>query len=620
MNGKVLWGVMCGLMVLTLALAACGPAATTSTTQTSSTTQTTQTTTSQTTTTGTTTSTPVTSNQPKYGGIYTRVLTADPTRWDPTKSQAITVSHMMLTSNELMQGDWTKGPQGTGETSWQYGFLGDTTLETGELADSWDLPDDTTIIFHIHHGVKFQNRAPANGREVTAQDVVWNMNMQFNYPTAWQTMTYPPAKPATSADTLLPGDARRPTSFKALDKYTVEVKVPAASQALMLLEIGDNAYTNPPEIWNGTGAGQGLGMDKWSQVVGSGPFMVTNYIPGSLVEYTKNADYFETDPLFPGKNYKWPYIAMVRNLIIPDLSTRTAAFRVGKIDTLTAVTLDDKKQLASKNSNIQWVKQVSSTYVASGRLDKQNLPFKDLKVRQALNMAVDKVSYQKNYLQGDGDFLGFPYPSDKAWAKFYTPMDQQPPEVQQLFTYNPDKAKQLLKEAGYPSGFQTKIQVPIAKVDEVAILKADLEKVGVVLNIAPLEPTVYSSVDIANSHDEMFYGSARGVWAPHEQLTTKRGVYSNDAIIDDPYYDQVGTVIARDIVKNPDNYFKTMKAEGVYELASAWAIWMPVQFTYNGWWPWVKNYMGINWTGWAGQYDWYKAIWIDEDLKKSMGY
>ena len=53
---------------------------------------------------------------------------------------------------------------------------------------------------------------------------------------------------------------RRPTSIKALDKYTVEIKVPAASQALMLLEIGDNAYMNPPEGWVGANApGMALG-------------------------------------------------------------------------------------------------------------------------------------------------------------------------------------------------------------------------------------------------------------------------------------------------------------------------------------------------------------------------
>jgi len=103
-------------------------------------------------------------------------------------------------------------------------------------------------------------------------------------------------------------------------------------------------------------------------------------------------------------------------------------------------------------------------------------------------------------------------------------------------------------------------------------------------------------------------------------LQTKKGVYSNYAIIDDPYYDHVQEVIGKDMVKNPDNYFETMKEAGVYELASAWGIWMPNRYSYVMWWPWVQNYFGIVWSGWANISDWYKGIWIDEEMKESMGY
>jgi hypothetical protein len=83
----------------------------------------------------------------------------------------------------------------------------------------------------------------------------------------------------------------------------------------------------------------------------------------------------------------------------------------------------------------------------------------------------------------------------------------------------------------------------------------------------------------------MWYGNGKGIWAPHEQLMTKKGVYSNDAIVDDPYYAEVGKVIARNIVKNSANYFKTMKAEGICELESAWGVWMPMQYQWRMWWP-----------------------------------
>ena len=118
----------------------------------------------------------------------------------------------------------------------------------------------------------------------------------------------------------------------------------------------------------------------------------------------------------------------------------------------------------------------------------------------------------------------------------------------------------------------------------------------------------------------MIYAPAVGLWAPFEQLTTKTGMYSNVAYIDDPYYDQVGKIIGADMVKDPQKYFQTMRDEAKYELASAWAIWFPARYTYNMWWPWVQNYYGVTWAGWANTNDLYKYMWLDTSMKADMGY
>jgi len=561
---------------------------------------------------------------PVVGGTIISVALSDPTAWDPTKAQAIRVGHMQFTSNELMQGNWTKGPQGTGETDWQWGYLCDLGLETGELAESWELPDSTTIIYHLNKNAKYflnpkaEKNSVVNGRAVTAEDVKWNMEMQFNYPTGWQHGTYPADKPGAVTGSVLPGDKRRPSSFRAIDKSTVEVKVPATSQGIMLLEIGDNAYTNPPEIWTSGGD-----MTSWKNVIGSGPWIIDDYVSGSQILYKKNPTYWETDPLYPGKNYTWPYADYVKLLIIPDLATRLTAMRTGKIDILQSVSHDDALPLQQSVKDIQWKKRIGTTWVLSGRLDKQNLPFKDRRVRVALNLAVDKQAWLKDYLKGDGELLAYPYPPLKSWEKYYTPLEQLPAETQEIIKGgNVEKAKQLLKEAGYPNGFKTKVEVwsQQPQPDEASALASYLAKIGVTLEIKVEEVGLWNSIDAANSQEEMWYGQAKGIWAPNEQLMTKRTVYSNDALIDDPYYDQVGEVIARDMVSNPANYYKTMKEAGVYELNSAWAVFMPSPYAYQMWWPWIKNWMGIGWTGWAGSNDWYKSIWIDSNQKKAMGY
>jgi len=98
------------------------------------------------------------------------------------------------------------------------------------------------------------------------------------------------------------------------------------------------------------------------------------------------------------------------------------------------------------------------------------------------------------------------------------------------------------------------------------------------------------------------------------------GPASNLAFIDDRYYDNLLTVVGRDVIKDPKNFQKTLKEGAVYQLASAWGIWMPRPQVYDLWWPWLKDYEGIYWHGWANLTDWYKILWIDQSLKKSMGY
>jgi peptide/nickel transport system substrate-binding protein len=539
---------------------------------------------------------------PKRGGTMTVALPADWAAWDPTKAQAIRVGHMFFTSSKLIQGDWTKGPQGNGQTTWEWGYLGDVGLLSGELAERWETPDANTIIYHIRKGVKFHNKPPVNGREVTAEDVVWNINMQFTYPTAWQAMAYPESS------------GLRPTSVKALDRYTVEVKTPANSRDLMLLEIGCNMYTNPPEIWTNGGD-----MSDWTKVIGSGPWMITNYVAGSEITLSRNPDYFEKDPLHPDQSL--PYLDTLKILIIPDLATRLTALRTGKIDWLREQLPDDAKALLGSNKDLQWSRRIGLSWIASGRMDKANLPFKDIRVRRAMNLAVDKQAILRDYLKGEGVLLGYPYPPTKAYEKYFTSLEQLPADAQELFTgYNPDKAKQLLADAGFPNGFKTKIQGQVAQADEMSMIQSYLAKVGIDMQIQTLDPGQFVAIDAANSHDEMWYGQGRGIWAPNEMLMTKKGMYSNDAIIDDPYYDKVQNVVAEDMVGNPDNYFKTMKEAGVHELQSAWGIFVPVPYQYNLWWPWTQNYYGINWTGWAGVWQWTKYLWLDQNLKKTMGY
>lgn len=97
--------------------------------------------------------------QPQYGGTATLVLNADVTYFDEVKGGNygghVYAPTTKLTHNDLLQGDWTKGPAGTNETNWINGGDNRMDQKTGCLADSWEIPELGTIIFHIREGVRW---------------------------------------------------------------------------------------------------------------------------------------------------------------------------------------------------------------------------------------------------------------------------------------------------------------------------------------------------------------------------------------------------------------------------------------------------------------------------------
>jgi len=512
---------------------------------------------------------------------------------------------MQLTSNELIGGDWTLGPQGTGDTDWALGWLGDMKLEAPELCD-WELPDDTTIIWHLKEGVKFQNKEPANGREMTADDIVFNINYQFNNEGCWQAGEYPVGNPY------------RPTSWTALDRYTVEIKFQSHdAQSLMLPEIGDNVYVSPPEVWTSGGD-----MNDWTKAIGSGPWILTDYITGSSITYSRNDDYFETDPIYAsaGENYQWPYLDTLKYLVIPDASTRIAALRTAELDFLQSVGRDDAAVLKSSVPDLEWKQGFAmTTNIAAGKITQP--PFDDIRVRRALNMAINKQEIVDDYYDGEAALIGYPFPPGESWAKVYTPFEDQPKEVQEIFTYNPEMAKELLTDAGYPDGFKTTITCTAVTSDELSLVKEYWAAINVELELDVLEGGAWNGVWMSHGYDGMIYAPGLGSWAGVEQdMMTRPGFFANISEIDDPHTQEFKAQIAKYVLDDPDKMLAAKKDYAIWELQQAWGVFMPAPYQYNAWYPWVRNFYGINWTGGAGSWDWTKAIWIDQSMKTSMGH
>ncbi len=504
------------------------------------------------------------------------------------------------TNEDLIGGDYAKGLGGAKTTS----FIG-SGMQFNEgamgnlLCEKWEIKDAKTLFFYIRKGVKWQNKAPVNGRDFTASDVVFNFQRAM-------------VKPSYIASSSPAG--REPTSFTAVDNYTVKVecKTPADA-AYWVSRLGELIKMVPPEVIN-----QYKDMKDWKNVVGTGPFTLTDMVPNSVSTFQKNPNYWGYDPLHP--KYKLPYVDTVKLLIIEDQATREAAIRSARVDIFAndQIEYESYQSLKKSSPDIQWARQLQlSPYVIFMRLDKPDLPFKDIRVRQALSMAIDRKTIVDKFYSGDADILCFPLCNITDLADLYTPLDKMPQAAQDLYKFDQAKAKKLLADAGYPSGFKTSIVCWNINVDMLSLIKAYWAQIGVDLTLDVKEYTVYSSIARGRTHEQMVYnylGTTPNTWDLKWGIP---GLQQNMSYIDDKRVNDTYNTIW-------NNYFDVAKRKAAvrdlfpYTIEQAWFIQPPNPYVYEAWWPWVKNYHGEVNVGYMDNYNAGIWVWLDQALKKKI--
>ncbi|MDO8687370.1 MAG: ABC transporter substrate-binding protein, partial [Dehalococcoidales bacterium] len=405
--------------------------------------------------------------KPRYGGTFSWAITTNPNGWDealpsvtPYGSQINWMGH---TNEELLEGRWEAGPAGTNEIGWNStGYWGNPDFYRGNLAESWEFPDNTTIIFHIRKGVRWALNPASeasrlvNGREFTAEDVAYNITRTF-------------VNQKTSAMYSMAGDSR-PVSATATDKYTVMVKNAPGQQGYTWEYVGDWSSNYPPEVITKYGD-----HNKWENVVGTGPFMLTDFVPMSTGTWKKNTNYWGKDPLIPANQL--PYIDTLKLFVIPDISTQMAAMRTGKIDR-GSFTEEQAQTIKASSKGVLSISYLTPVYNYLGfRLDK-GLPTDDINVRRALSMAINYKEIVDTYFKGHGEYLVCPVmPLQDAadlWEA-YTPADKLPPAAdgfdnRKLFSFQPAEAKKLLADAGYPNGFKISTIISATNVVNIDVL------------------------------------------------------------------------------------------------------------------------------------------------------
>jgi peptide/nickel transport system substrate-binding protein len=260
---------------------------------------------------------------PKYGGSIAVAAITTTENWDPagTGSQLEWIAQHNIYQS-LTYADWTKGPAGSGEVAFTESMLGAYFVPL--LAESWTMESPTKYVFKLRQGMRFQNKAPANGREVTADDWVYSFK-RTGENNGFASYAFPPEK------------------VYAQDKYTLVFEF-AEPKFEAVKRVSYQYFVFPPEVVAADGT-----VD-WKNTCGTGPYILSDYEASSSATLTKNPNYWQADPLRQGN--KLPYIDKITLYYISDNATRIAGLRTGKIDRLGELSFDEAKDLAKTNPEL----------------------------------------------------------------------------------------------------------------------------------------------------------------------------------------------------------------------------------------------------------------------------
>jgi len=277
----------------------------------------------------------------------------------------------------------------------------------GDLAESWQISaDGLTITFKLRRGVKWHD-----GQEFTADDV------KFGF----ETIIHPHTRTAYS------GDFREVEKAEVIDPYTFRVryKRPFAPG----LDSWGYLVVLPKHIL----AGQDINMTTFSRrPIGTGPYCFKEWKTGEKIVLTANPNYFEGRPYIDGFIYR----------IIPDPATMFLELMAGNIDFMGLTPIQYQRQTDTyrMRRDFRKYKYLAFAYTYLG-YNLKDPRFQDRRVRQAISYAIDKKEIIEGALLGLGLEATGPYKPDTPW---YNPRVKKYP-------YDPEKAKSLLKEAGWKS-------------------------------------------------------------------------------------------------------------------------------------------------------------------------
>lgn len=303
------------------------------------------------------------------------------------------------------------------------------------LAKEWEVSENgMEITFKLRDDVKFHN-----GRQMTAKDVEYSFNR------------------LKDAESPRARDYENITKIEVEDDYTIKFSTEVLDVELLKSFAYPWAAVVPEE------AAENLKTTP----VGTGAFTLKEWIPQQQLVLQRNDNYY-------GDKAK---LETVKLVLIPDATSMMASFQVGDLDIIPLT--GDQVTMVENNADYQVISEpMNAVQIMSINTDHEILS--NDKVRQAMAMAINKQEVIDAAVFGYGDPIGSHLP----------PTSPDYFDTNDVIEYNPEKAKELLKEAGYENGFDIKMSLPKnyqLHVDAGQVIANQLSKIGINVNIELIE-------------------------------------------------------------------------------------------------------------------------------------
>lgn len=438
--------------------------------------------------------TPAISGEPQYGGSLTIQYDNVNTVFDPAMGEVFCYD---LWAEHLWCIDWSLNDPST------YAFQENIyTMDyaQGQIADTWSWdPDAMQLTVNIRDDIYFQTKDGEydiyGGRNLVAEDVKYSYDRLTGKGSGFtpETLVY--------IDSNWESKLSMIDSIEVTDTYTLVFQLNTASE----IKLSDLIVAGVDIIGHEWDELTDAQRSDWHYACGTGPFILTDFVAGNHYTFTRNDNYYDYDERYPEN--KLPYLDEIVLQKYGDTTSVIAGFIAGDLDYInadTSLSNSERNQILDNAANCSV--QTFVSFAEAMNVKFNAAPFDDINVRKAVQLAI-------NLEEINADYYGY---DTLALAGLWSPgrsdyQSDRRAELMEEYRYDPEAAKELLAQAGYPDGFEFTVAVSgMANMDVYQMAKSYLAAVGIQMNIETLSDMMELFILQGDENDSRAYNDWLG--------------------------------------------------------------------------------------------------------------